>query len=119
MRFPDGSVYWKKHLSQLCKFVLNQNEMTLEIVEAGPVWHKDPFIKKDVACPQFNSCRLRQKAKEKKGKRKISQLQKSHPTRKRTLKPDLKRNNFTSSPKIVKKTQVSKIIEVPWRKKSF
>lgn len=37
----------------LCEFVEDQLKETLEVIDAGPVWNKDPFlgIKRDVIVP--------------------------------------------------------------------
>lgn len=52
---PGGFIYWKKNLSMICEFVLKQDEKTLKIAEAGPIWTNDHIlrIKKDVGVPTF------------------------------------------------------------------
>lgn len=35
---PGGFIYWKKILSTMSYFVLNQHEKTFEIVEVGSMW---------------------------------------------------------------------------------
>lgn len=46
-----ASIYWRKNLSNMSDSVEDHNET--EIVEASPVWNKDPFlrIKMDVRVP--------------------------------------------------------------------
>lgn len=39
-----GSTYWKKNLGKMCAFVLSKDEDTLEVIEAMPIWSKDPFV---------------------------------------------------------------------------
>lgn len=55
MRSLGDSIYWKKNLSTMYDFALNQDEKTLEIAKAGPAWNKDPLlrIRRDVGarCP--------------------------------------------------------------------
>lgn len=50
MRSPGGFIYWKKNLSQMCKFVINWDERLLRSLRLVPIWTKDPFlcIKKDM-----------------------------------------------------------------------
>lgn len=76
---PRGSIYWKKNLSTMCEFILNQDEKTLDIVKTGPFWTKDPFLASREAwgayCP-ITAAEVEDEEEEARGEFQSFQLQK-------------------------------------------
>lgn len=96
VRSPGGSIYWKKNLSMIYDFILNQDEKTLEIAETGPTWNKDHFlrIKRDVEVltVQLEQAEAVDEEKEEEEMNVPAvPILKSFPSRKRTINLDLKK----------------------------
>lgn len=88
----------------MCDFNLSQDEKTLEIIDVGPVWNNDPFlrIRKDVGVPTVQLEQVKaedEREEEEEVKVPPIPIVKPRPSRKKTTKPDLKRKGAFLSPK--------------------
>lgn len=113
----------------MSNFVEDQNEETLEIVEAGPLWNKDPFlrIKRDVGIFIVHLVRIDTNFKEE-GKGEDDEEEedvpvilvvKPHTYKRKTTKEDQKGKGIDVSPEKPKKKSMSMTDEVARRKRKF
>lgn len=98
-------------MSKIGESLLSQDEKTLDVAEAGPIWSKNAFlcIKKDVGVPTVQL--VQPEAADKETEEEETHVTRSRPTRKRTTKPDQKGKDIASSPKKAKKTKVPRFMK--------
>lgn len=111
-------------MSKLSNFVEDQNEETLEIVEAGLVWNKDPFlqIQKDEQVPTVQLGHAEANVEEGGDEEEdvpIISIVEARKSKRKTSKPDLKGKGVAFSSKKPKKKSMLRINEVLKRKRKF